>query len=170
MAGSSGTGGSSGTSSGTGSGTSSRAPSAAAGRAPSPFAKPQTRIPGPPRPGDADAPEQPRHGGPPPPLRGRRRVAAQDGFRPPDAQLDPQAALLLGSPHDSGAMGGGGGGSGTPALGSPREQPAASWHSCLTREPLLLFTLLGVAAGILLGVALRPAHLSPQASEAQARF
>ena len=51
-------------------------------------------------------------------------------------------------------------------LGSPTKDatsPPLNLRSCLTKEPLLLFTLLGVIAGIALGASLRPANLSATA-------
>ncbi|PSC69711.1 dicarboxylate amino acid cation sodium transporter [Micractinium conductrix] len=54
---------------------------------------------------------------------------------------------------------------------SPREGIAsgcggcASWRACVLHEPLLFFTLLGVLAGVALGVALKPAQLEAEAVE-----
>ncbi|KAL4419638.1 hypothetical protein ABPG77_008579 [Micractinium sp. CCAP 211/92] len=99
-------------------------------------------------------------------VRGKRRMAAGDGPSQSGSQLDPQAALLLGSPHDGGAP------PGLPpdSPSSPHElrleSPApgcASWRACLAREPLLLFTLAGVLAGVVVGIALKPAELGQQA-------
>ncbi|KAL4443245.1 hypothetical protein ABPG75_010982 [Micractinium tetrahymenae] len=101
--------------------------------------------------------------------RGKRRMAAGDGPSRPDAQLDPQAALLLGSPHDSCTQEGAGPPDSPGSAHQLRvESPApgcASWRSCLAQEPLLLATLAGVLAGVVLGVALKPAGLGQQAIE-----
>ncbi|KAL4854233.1 Excitatory amino acid transporter [Chlorella vulgaris] len=148
----------------------SRPSSSAAQRAPSPLK---------PRNPHADAPP-PWQTSTLPPLRGRRRLAGSETQQQlrPDAQLDPQAALLAGSPDGGGGYGGGGiGGGDTRAssgstvldpespLDSPREQRSERCCSGLMREPLLLFTLLGVVAGVLLGVALKPAKLGNEAIE-----
>jgi hypothetical protein len=73
-----------------------------------------------------------------PPLRGRRRLAGSEAppLARPDAQRDPQAALLPGSPLESGVLGGGS--SGGPLAGdspadSPRQGRAPSWRSCLNQ-------------------------------------